>query len=114
MTAAPLSPEAALGWLGSLFADLRAVAVLDAAGAVLAGDPRLASRVGAGSPAERGDGADASPGPAVDPGVAAGAGGDLLVVRSGRHAIAAVVGPGTLRRLALADLRSALEALESA
>jgi hypothetical protein len=38
----PLTPEAALGWLRSLSVDIRSAAVLDIAGAVLAGDRRLA------------------------------------------------------------------------
>jgi hypothetical protein len=38
--------------------------------------------------------------------------GDLLGVRSARHTVAAVVGPCALRRLALADLRAALGALD--
>ena len=41
-TRAALTPAGALGWLGSLSVDVRAAAVLDAEGAVLAGDPTLA------------------------------------------------------------------------
>ena len=41
-TRAALTPAGALGWLGSLSIDVRAAAVLDADGAVLAGDPALA------------------------------------------------------------------------
>jgi hypothetical protein len=36
-----LSPDGALAWLASLSIDLRATAVLDVSGAVVAGDPAL-------------------------------------------------------------------------
>ncbi|MEA2270691.1 MAG: hypothetical protein QOC64_3301 [Solirubrobacteraceae bacterium] len=104
MTAVALSPPAALAWLRSLSVDLSEAVVLDAAGAVLAGDSALAPRVVAalGPPGARtgAEGADV-----VDA-------GDLLAVRSRRHAVAAAVGAHALRRLALADLRGALDALE--
>ena len=45
-TRAALTPAGALGWLGSLSIDVRAAAVLDADGAVLAGDPALAAARG--------------------------------------------------------------------
>jgi hypothetical protein len=80
----PLTPNAALGWLRSLSIDLRALAILDADGAVLAGDPALAR---------------------------AGEGG-LVVARSGQHAIVVRPGPKALERLVRADLQAALEALE--
>jgi hypothetical protein len=38
----PLTPQAALGWLRSLSVDIRAAAVLDGSGRVLAGDRPLA------------------------------------------------------------------------
>jgi hypothetical protein len=38
MTSSALTPEAALGWMRSLSVDIRDAAVLDASGAVLAGD----------------------------------------------------------------------------
>jgi len=41
VTAPPLAPAAALAWLGSLSIDVRAATVLDASGAVLAGDADL-------------------------------------------------------------------------
>ena len=41
-TRAALTPAGALGWLASLSIDVRAAAVLDAEGAVLAGDRALA------------------------------------------------------------------------
>ena len=88
MTArAALTPAGALGWLGSLSVDVRAAAVLDAEGAVLAGDPALA---------------------------AAQEGGDVMVARSERHSIVVRTGPRPLKRLLRADLRAAVEALEIA
>jgi hypothetical protein len=81
----PLTPHAALGWLGSLSIDLRALAIFDADGAVLAGDPALAQAAGE-------DG--------------------VIVARSGQHAIVARTGPKALERLVRADLQAALEALE--
>jgi hypothetical protein len=86
-TRAALTPAGALGWLGSLSIDVRAAAVLDAEGAVLAGDPGLA-----GVPE----------------------GGDVLVARSERHAIVVRTGPRPLERLLEADLRTALDGLEIA
>ncbi|MGZ6675445.1 MAG: hypothetical protein ACXVFM_24155 [Solirubrobacteraceae bacterium] len=86
-TRAALTPAGALGWLGSLSIDLRAAAVLDADGTVLAGDRTLA-----GTPE----------------------GGDVIVARSERHAIVVRTGPRTLKRLLQADLRTALEGLEIA
>ena len=86
-TRAALTPAGALGWLGSLSVDIRAAAVLDADGTVLAGDPALA-----GTPE----------------------GGDVIVVRSEGHAIVVRTGPRALRRLLRADLRAALDGLEAA
>ncbi|MEA2320692.1 MAG: hypothetical protein QOD81_542 [Solirubrobacteraceae bacterium] len=100
MTVVALAPEVALAWLRSLSVDLRAAVVLDAGGAVLAGDEALAARVAAVGSA-----------PAAA-GVAVLEDGDLLGVRSARHTVAAVVGPHALRRLAVADLRAALGALD--
>jgi hypothetical protein len=82
-----LRPEAALAWLRSLSPGLRAAAVLDAGGLVVAGDPALGPRVAAGDPA-------------------------LVVVRSERHAIAAEPGRHALRGLLALDARAALDALE--
>ena len=84
-TRAALTPAGALGWLGSLSIDVRAAAVLDADGTLLAGDPALA-----GAPE----------------------GGDVLVARSEGHAIVVRTGPRPLKRLLEADLRTALEGLE--
>jgi hypothetical protein len=86
-TRAALTPAGALGWLRSLSIDVRAAAVLDADGTVLAGDPALA-----GVPE----------------------GGDVVVARSERHAIVVRTGPRPLERLLRADLRTALEGLEIA
>ena len=86
-TRAALTPAGALGWLGSLSVDVRAAAVLDAEGAVLAGDPALAEAQEAG---------------------------DVMVARSERHAIVVRTGRRPLKRLLRADLRAALEALEIA
>ena len=80
-----LTPAGALGWLGSLSIDVRAAAVLDAAGTVLAGDGALAR---------------------------AGDGPDVIVARSEHHAIVVRTGPRALKRLLEADLQAALAALE--
>jgi hypothetical protein len=88
MTAgAPLTPETTLGWLRSLSVDIREAAVLDASGAILAGDPALA---------------DAPPGRRV------------LVARSERHAIVVRHGRRALEGLLRADMEAALAALDGA
>jgi hypothetical protein len=86
-TRAALTPAGALGWLRSLSIDVRAAAVLDADGAVLAGDPALAE---------------------------VPEGGDVIVARSERHAIVVRTGPRPLRRLLQADVHTALEGLDNA
>ena len=86
-TRAALTPAGALGWLGSLSIDVRAAAVLDADGTLLAGDPALAG-------APEGEG--------------------VMAARSDRHAIVVRTGPRPLKRLLQADLRTALEGLEIA
>jgi hypothetical protein len=85
MTSSALTPEAALGWLRSLSVDIREAAVLDASGAVLAGDASLAS-----ARAARG----------------------VLVARSGRHAVVVRHGRRALPGLLQADLGAALGSLE--
>ena len=85
-TRSALTPAGALGWLESLSIDLRAAAVLDAAGAVLAGDQALARAEGA----------------------------DVVVARSERHAIVVRTGRRPMKRLLEADLRAALAGLEIA
>jgi hypothetical protein len=100
MTTGVLPPSAVPGWLRSLSVDVRAVAVLDAAGGLLAGDPAVGAR--AAGPLSR----------------AASAvhmtGDGLLVARSARYAVAVTVGPQALVGLHLADLRAALAALDAA
>jgi hypothetical protein len=98
MTTAALTPAAALAWLGSLSIDVRAAAVLDSGGAVLAGDAALGARAAAALAAA------SSAGELSD--------GDLLVVRSRQHAVAATLGPHALRRVARSDLRAAAQALD--
>jgi hypothetical protein len=83
----PLSPEAALGWLRSLSLDIREAAVLDASGAVLAGDATLAD---------------------------APRGRRMLVARSERHAVVVRHGRRALEGLLRADMEAALAALEGA
>jgi hypothetical protein len=98
VTPAALAPEAALAWVGSLSIDLRALAVLDAGGTVLAGDAAFGRRA-AGALAGAPDAREVED-------------GDLLAVRSDRHAVAAALGPHALRRLTRADLAAAAEALD--
>ena len=81
MTAA-LTPDLALRYLGELDPAISTVAVMALDGAVLAGDRALAARVAAG----------------------AGGEGRLLVARSARHVVAAVVPPGALAGLVEHDL----------
>jgi hypothetical protein len=97
MTSAKLSPAAALHWLASLSVDLRGAAVLDAGGAMAAGDPELARRAAAAL--------------AAHPGAGEIRDGDLLVVRGGGHAVAAALGPRALVRVARLDLAAAAAAL---
>jgi hypothetical protein len=80
-----LTPHAALGWLRSLSVDIREAAVLDASGAVLAGDRALAD---------------------------APTGRRVLVVRSQRHAVVVRHRRRALEGLLRADMQAALEALE--
>ena len=82
----PVTPEAALGWLRSLSVDIRAAAVLDATGAVLAGDRTLAG---------------AAPGRRV------------LVARSDRYAIVVRHGRRAMHGLLRADMDAALGVLEA-
>jgi hypothetical protein len=91
MTGGPaLSPDAAIGWLRSMSVDVRAAAVLDAAGAVLAGDGALAGVAGGGAS------------PSAD---------DVMVARSPAHTIVVRGGPCAIEGLLRADLHAALEAL---
>jgi hypothetical protein len=86
-TRAALTPAGAIGWLGSLSIDVRAAAVLDADGTLLAGDPALAG-------APEGD--------------------HVIAARSEAHTIVVRTGPRPLRRLLEADIRTALEGLQIA
>jgi hypothetical protein len=109
MTGSALTPDAALCWLRSLSIDIIAAAILDANGAVLAGDAELARSGPAAGPHEAGDAAYAGDADRVR----SGAPPHLASTRSGRHAIVVRVGPRALERLVRADLQAALEALES-
>jgi hypothetical protein len=104
VTAAGLSPEGALRWLASLSIDLRATAVLDASGAVLAGDAALGARAAAALGAAAGGASEAVPAEVGD--------GDLLAMRAGRHTVAAALGPHALRRVTRCDLAAAAVALD--
>jgi hypothetical protein len=115
----PLTPHAALGWLRSLSIDLLELAILDAEGAVLAGDAALARGADAalarGADAPLAQGADATLARGSDAALAQGEGAGnerLIVARSGQHAIVVRPGPKALERLVRADLQAALEALK--
>ena len=82
-----LPPELALAWLRSLSTDVRATAILDAEGAVLAGDAALGARAAAGDPA-------------------------VTIIRAAGSAVAVEPGPRALRRLLELDARTALALLE--
>ena len=83
--ASPITPEAALGWLRSLSVDIRAAAILDAAGSVLAGDTAIAA---------------AKPGRGV------------IVAQSDRYVVVLTHGRKALAGLLRADAEAALAALE--
>jgi hypothetical protein len=107
----PLTPHAALGWLQSLSIDLRELAILDAEGAVLAGDAALARRADPAL-ARRADAALAQGANAALALGAEAADKRLIVARSGQHAIVVRPGPKALERLIRADLQAAVEALK--
>jgi hypothetical protein len=96
VSSAALSPAGALAWLRSLSIDLPAAAVLDASGAVLAGDPALGARAAEALRAGVTDEVRV---------------GDLMAVRAGGHTVAAAVGRLALERLVRCDLAAAAEAL---
>ena len=100
MTSPALSPTGALAWLASLSVDLRGTAVLDAAGAVLAGDAGVGRRAAAAL--------------AARPEAEEVRDDDLLVVRRSAHAVAAALGPRSLVRVARLDLAAAADALDGA
>ena len=95
---AVLTPGAALARIATLTPGLRAAAVLDADGALLAGDAELAARA-----REALHSAGSAPQARTPDG--------LHAVRAGDRAIAAQAGPGVLGGLLLADLRDALALL---
>jgi hypothetical protein len=100
VSAATLSPAGALAWICSLSIDVREAAVLDASGAVLAGDPAVGARA---ATALR----------AADPAAREVREGDLMAVRAGGHAVAAALGGLALERVARHDLAAAAQALGS-
>lgn len=95
---APLTPALALAYLHELSLDVRAAAVLDPAGGLLAGDERIVARARellAASPAE---------GPV--------AAGELLVARArDGGAIAVIAGDFAIRAVLEHDLRTVAAAL---
>jgi hypothetical protein len=99
VSAATLSPAGALAWIRSLSIDVREAAVLDASGAALAGDPALGARAAAALRA-------------AGPAAREVREGDLMAVRAGGHAVAAVLGGLALERVARHDLGAAAQALD--
>ena len=93
-----LSPEHALAYVRELSADVRAVAVLDAAGALLAGDAQVAR---AAAPLLRA-GAELE---------AVRERGVVCLARDDRHAVVAACGPLALPGIVRSDLRAVLAAL---
>lgn len=90
-----------LAYLATLSLDLRAAAVLDATGGILAGDPGAAAATAAlvaGAEAGR-----AHRVPHVD--------GSLYAARSGTHAVGLVVGPHALEAVVVHDLLATLDDL---
>jgi hypothetical protein len=83
--AAPLTPQATLGWLCSLSVDIREAAVLDASGALLAGDGSLADEP---------------------------MGRRVLIARSEHHTIVVRHGRRALEGLLRADMQAALATLD--
>jgi regulator of RNase E activity RraA len=104
VTAAAVSPAGALAWIRSLSIDVREAVVLDASGAVLAGDPALGARAVAVLAA-----ADALR--TADTATSVVRDGELMVVRAGGHAVAATLGGLALERVARHDLAAAAQAL---
>src|SRR4051794_8296547 len=96
---APLTPALALEFLTALSADIRAVAVLDAGGVLLAGPGALArpARAVLELPGSRLEGATAA--------------GAVYAARDERHAILVVTGQFALPRVTRHDLATALSAL---
>ncbi|MDX6717925.1 MAG: hypothetical protein QOJ63_179 [Solirubrobacteraceae bacterium] len=101
MTSA-ISPALALEYLATLWVDLRAGAVLDAAGETLAGDPGLARRAA-------GLLLGAEPGQTVS---AEDSAGVLYAQRSEAHSIAVLVNPEALQAVVVCDLAEVLADLD--
>ena len=96
MTAA-VTPRLALAWLASLSAGVRGTAVLDGAGARLAGDADVAERAAAAL--------------AAAPDAAEVRSGRVVAARAGDVAVAAEAGPQALEDLLVGDLRAAADLL---
>lgn len=94
---ASLTPALALDFITALSADIRAAAVLDAAGEHLAGRRELAEAVRAFPDAPQLEGLTPA--------------GGVFAARDERHTIVVVTGPFALSRLTRHDLRTALSAL---
>jgi hypothetical protein len=94
---AVLTPDLALAYLAELSNDFRAGAVLDAGGRTLAGDPALAA--GADGLLEIGDDEGSAPLPDGEALLVARSSTHTILVRAGRHGIAALM---------LADMRAVL------
>ena len=94
---AVLTPDLALAYLGELSNDFRAGAVLDAGRRTIAGDTALAAAAGGLLEAGGEDGSAPLPG-----------GEALLVARSPTHAIVVRAGRHAVAALMLADMRAAL------
>ncbi|UTI66976.1 hypothetical protein NBH00_12380 [Paraconexibacter antarcticus] len=91
----------ALAYLATLSADLRAAVVLDAGGAILAGDAALephVARLLAGAPPDA-----ARQTPYGD--------GALFAARSGAHALGVAMGPQALEAVVIHDLLATLDDL---
>lgn len=93
-----LTPEHAIALLRLLSTDLREVAVLDASGTLLAGDPGLAGPAAA-LLARAGEGT---------PDALSVRDGDVLLAAGTRHAVAVRTGPKVLAGLLLTDLHGVL------
>ncbi len=112
-----VSPEQVIGFVRELSADVRAVAVLDPAGARLAGDPMLAAAAGAlvaalgASPAPLAGPAGPPDGAAPDELVVRTPDGVLFLARTPAHVVVAVAGPLTLIGPTALDLRTAVTGL---
>ena len=101
-----LAPATVPPYLATLSVDLRACAVLDASGSVVAGDPALGGRAWALL-------GGAATGEAVTTGCRPSAAGHLLSARNRRFTVVAEAGPLTLTTVLIEDLERVLRALSS-